>query len=102
MAGARQIRIPGTEEKVDEEIAKLGAVFAKAGNKAKKAGEAKKDACSALVAAMLRKKVTIYRDLEADPPISINLSDPKYTVTVKTINQPDAPEDVATQAPAKA
>lgn len=99
---ARQIRIPGTEEKVDAEIAKLGAVFAKTGSKAKKAAEAKKTACDTLVAAMLRKKVTSYRDLEADPPISIDLSDPKYTVKVKTIAQPDAPEDVATQAPAKA
>lgn len=102
MAGLRQIRIPGTEEKVDEEIAKLGAVFAKEGSKAKKANEKKKEAMEALVALMLKKKVFVYRDLEADPPISINLSDPKYTVTVKTIAQPDAPEDDATQAPAKA
>lgn len=100
--GGRQIRIPGTEDKVDAELARLGEVFAKAGNKHKKAGEAKKTACDALVAAMLKKKVQIYRDLEADPPISINLSDPKYTVKVKTIAQPDEPGDGSTQAPASA
>jgi hypothetical protein len=101
---ARQTRLPGMEDKVDAEIAKLGAAFAKAGTKAKKAGEAKKEACEALVAAMLKKKISVYRDLEADPPIRIDLSDPKYTVKVKTIAEPDAPADHggATQPPAAA
>lgn len=101
---ARQIRLPGTEDQVDEVISKLGDAFAKAGNKAKKASEAKKNACDSLVAEMLKKKVAVYRDLEADPPISINLSDPKYTVRVKTIAQPDAPpdENAPTQPPAAA
>lgn len=98
----RQIRIPGTEDAVDAEVAKLGELFAKAGSKAKKASEAKKDACDKLVAMMLKKKIQVYRDLEADPPISINLSDPKYTVKVKTIQAPDDAGDGATQPEGKA
>lgn len=98
----RQIRIPGTEQPVDEEIAAAGDKFAKAGSKAKKAGTAKKEAGDALVQLMLKKKVRVYRDLEADPPIEIDLGDPKYTVKVKTINHPDDPSESATQPPAKA
>lgn len=99
---ARQKVFEGMQEKMDPEIAKLGEAFAKAGSKAKKAAEAKKGACDALVAAMLRKKITTYKDLEADPPIRIDLSDPKYTVKVKTIEQPEEPGSGATQPPAKA
>lgn len=99
---ARQKVFEGMQENNDPEIAKLGAVFAKEGSKHKKSGEKKKAACDALVAAMLRKKITRYRDLEADPPISIDLSDPRYTVKIRTIDQPEEPGSGATQAPAKA
>jgi hypothetical protein len=97
---ARQTTIPGTEAPIDPEIAKLGEAFAKAGSKAKKANEDKKVAMEALVAKMREKKIKVYRDMEADPPIRIKLSDPKFTVKVETIEPEEETEP--TQAEAKA
>jgi hypothetical protein len=100
---ARQMRIPGTEGDIDEKCAELGASFAKEGAKAKKQNDKKKAAGDALIEYMRLKKIPIYRDLEADPPIEIILGDPKYSVRVKTIAKPDdEAEDKATQPKADA
>lgn len=99
---ARQKVFEGMQENNDAELARLGAKLAKSGAKHKKSGEVKKADTDAIVSYMLKKKITRYRDLEADPPISIDLSDPRYTVKIRTIDQPEEPGSGATQAPAKA
>jgi len=70
----RQTRIPGTEGDVDPEVHAAGQLYTKKRDHRMDASVEEKGAKVALINTMKRKGVTIYKDMEADPPVVIVLS----------------------------
>lgn len=73
-ARMRQTRIPGTEGDVDPEVHAAGQLYTRKRDTRMDASVEEKASKVALINTMKRKGVTIYKDMEADPPVVIVLS----------------------------
>lgn len=71
---ARQTTIPGLERKVNERVAAAGEAHASAINSHTRASVKRRDTRLELIRIMREEKVDVYVDLEAKPPIRIDLT----------------------------
>lgn len=89
---ARQSTIPGTERKVDAEVAAAGVAYVQQRDKRMGLTKKEKAAKDALIALMRKKKVDVYRDDDANPPVILTLTE-KYDVKATKVQEEDEDED---------
>lgn len=93
-AKARQAEIPGTERKRVEELDHAAEAYVEARDKRMALSEDEHTAKEALIAAMRKSGLSVYRDEEADPPLTVTLTPGKDQVKV-TVGAPEADDDAA-------
>lgn len=85
----KQSEIPGTERKRVKEIDDAAEGYVKARDARMKLTEKEVEMRDALVEAMRKHSLSVYRDSEASPPLLVLLKEGKATVKVTT----EAPEE---------
>lgn len=88
----RQAEIPGTERKVIKEVSDAAAGYVTQRDKRMKLSKKEKEAKDALIAAMKKHGVQVYRDTEAVPPFLVTVTS---TDTVKVETEGDGEEAAA-------
>ena len=90
----RQVELVGMERKSVKEINDAAEAYVEARDKRMKLTEKEKEAKDALIAAMVKHSLGVYRDDEANPPLVVTLLPGKDNVKVATAGD-DLGEDAA-------
>jgi hypothetical protein len=95
MAKRKQMQIPGTERPSFPKVDVAAEQYEKARDSRMKKSEAEHDAKLALIEAMKKHKLSVYRDDNATPPIVVTLADgdPKVKVTRADLEIPEGAGD---------
>jgi hypothetical protein len=88
---ARQQQIPGTERKVDKDVASAALAYVTERDRRMKLTKKEKAAKDGLIQVMKKKNILSYRDDEANPPVVVTLSS-KDDVKVTKVEDDDGDE----------
>lgn len=89
MAAKKQLKIPGTEGKAIKEVNDAAEHYVSMRDKRMKLTEKEVEAQTALLAAMKKHNVEVYRDDDASPPLVCTLVPGKDKVKVQKADEED-------------
>lgn len=90
---SRQAELAGMERpNGDKELDALAEAFKKSSKKRKNSQDAELEARSSLIESMKKKKLTVYEDKNANPPLLVTLRAGEDKITVKAIDEVE-PDD---------